>query len=1548
MFNWSTLPAESLDNSHDELQSTAALSSPSSTPTAFLPPAGPSSSAPQPLQQSAPSSMLSVPRSASTSQINSISPTQHFEAANAAPYPLSTGTRSHQRSLLPESALPTAGSSRQSSINSGLKIPSNSFSDDSAAGPNFRGPQSGLSLDPPTIPWWYTRKREDPPDFVLISEFSEVEGPRAVMTIPDSIVDLTRDSYSARKQRVQEPFTKHSQDIVDASTSILTSDNTSNSQDMEDMFDVHEFVLRITSVDQQAKETSGIFHIPEDIEVHVTDTEKGYWAYVHHFTLFDINARGFVRPFCMSYITRDPHKILTHYEKIRNKFSRAALYFKTGNYTLFRQELTKKLRDLNYTNNLLSEAPTDSSCSLPDTLTATTLRETTLPPRSSQDTLTHSVSEPSNLSGKESEAELGESLSEQQRADLESIKDGIETATHIISMLEHYSVDGQPLLGHPDDGNDVPNTTAPLSDLAPVASSENLTTLATGRSGSTDQSLFLGAQTSRPGSRIRRKPSTQNVPGAVPSRILDAASGSGGGITGIMAEGITAPLPHLLGLQQQEQSRKNSVVSENDPMMYEAPEYEAQYVTTLYPLFRDEVVFRQLRELCIVNIAWNSSIQFHLGIKKIKDILKEFQTDSQLLGETADCISRMLHCRFVMNFRNPDFNRVTVRQTQQHQPPVPMVELLQGISLANAPSDDGLSKQEILLPETQESAAVSTPVITVDERRPGPNMEAEDADDEQTGYDSLDDAASFFTAATGLATQTETPTKDSFSIAPLDRSARVVEWHQEQQTLHHTKGGAPNVQSSNQSTRAGAVEQVPWTFDAGVNQGEQSLANGTFNRTPHRQSAQSGVNMGVAATTGSIQTVYCPTVILDTMQKDPVLAKHLAFALLSGQKVCVMGQSENESKVRAFVSVLATFLPHAGFPSREEQLIEHQRQIVPWYPGPGSLQIEAMDELCLVGVDTNKVDPKFLESSICILDYDTLTWINGRQYTDGILLESIFSNMSVFSEDTSFLAFVDSKLFEMLLKSFLYYHLVFHGRLSQSGLLGPPFAQAIYSSGASDDGEAFSHQRNFRSSRSQSVSSKNTVISRISRRNTSAYPTNAHLGATVMYNNLSAQNESLTSPESSDDEVSLEGQLHQGKYDESDAIFSHQQLYEKEGGISQVMSADDESSGLMLYTNSSQGMRKWKKWLEYWGARSAAMIDPARARAAFGKLDLTGAAIDSPSTASGNRRKRNSSRRSSPHRRSKNSSGHHASSGRQREAREREKERDVERDRDRSRKSMVDHFDTNEEKLIISSSSEPEVMNKISNEDMAAFERELIMDEKSSKESPGGRSDGHHGTNNEAKVDDIHANMDEAYFPSSNTTGEVRRLKPKLPLLLQSSTSRVADSERDRSGQEDRTASANREDLKRTPSSGSVDSPPPSATSRSLADALRGAFGHPSTTAAPDTTSPTDHFDASARGRRSSDEQHSPWSSREVSDSNQTKEVKWRGSSKAKAKAWFGSKKKNRNRLFEDEQAGQETLEDVEADHNNNHGSENPRSSHLVQESEDSELTVRAIPRSAS
>ncbi|KAF9919728.1 Guanine nucleotide exchange protein smcr8 [Linnemannia zychae] len=1493
MFNWTAFP-ETIDNNYDDLDTSPMASSPpivSSLPTV-------STTTQQSPQQSLPTPAQLLPRSASTSQIDPTSPTPHFETATTSQFPVSTGSRLHQRTpgvgSLSEASSPMMGvasrhlttkSATLDSINYGLKGPGPLDSPSLGLKSQQQKEQqkSVLATEPSTGCWWLTKKSTNLPDFVLISEFSELEGPRAVMTIPDNIVDLTRDSYSSHKQRVQESTGKHSHDHSDTSNSTLGPNGNSNQDnDNEDLFDVHEFVLRITSVDQQQRESSGGFHIPEDIEVHVSDVEKGYWAYVHHFTLFDINARGFVRPFCMSYITRDPHKILPQYEEMRHKFRRAALYFKTGNYTLFRQDLTKRLRDLNYTKNLLLEAPSETpGCS---EASNSSHSKDTLTSGESLNTLTPSSPDLSELTKK---SEIGPGLTEQQRDDLASIKDAIEQATHIISTLEQYSVDGQPLLGYADNGHDGQPPMAPLSALSPMNSSENLAMLAAGRVGAGESPLYLGVAP-RSGPRIRHKNSTSSVL-EVPSRILDTSTS--------MIENHSAPMPLLLGLQQ-EQSRKNSVVSDYDSMLYETPEYEAQYVTTLYPIFRDEVVFRPLRELCVATMVWNSSIQFHLGIKKIKDIIKEFQADASFLGLAADNLKRMhptsaaltIGQKFMINFRNPEFNRATARLIQPQESSAPLVELLQGMTLENVNSEDGFATQDMLLSQASQPSIPPQYSQTPGELRPGLPTYADDADDEQTGYDSLDDAASFFTAITGMATHTDTPTREAFVVTPLDRSARVVEWHQEQQNLHHAKGAPPHPEYIG--------EHAPWTFGAGLPQGE-TPNGGSLGRFNHRYSGQSGASMGLAGT-AVIPATSCPTIVLDTLQKDLNLAKHLVFALLSGQKVCVIGSSEIEQKVRSMVTVLATFLPHPGYPTREEQLMEQQRRIIPWYQGYGLLQVEDMQTLYIVGVDSSKIDPKFMESDICVVDCDTLTWVNGRQYTDGILLESIFRNMTLFSEDASFMAFVEGKFFDILLKAFLYYHLVFQGRLYQGVSFASIGGHSFYSSGMSDDGEAYSYQSNFRSARPSPITSRNNGLYRGSRKGTSSYVSSTSLGTTLLNKHPGLVSEALSSHDSSDVEMSFPGNGYSRKGFKRDSADSH--FYERGGRNQQrkrpEFSGDESSqSGGPSHYTTSQGMRKWKKWFDYWSAKSAAMIDPALA--AFGRSDSNNH-VDGASGVSG-RRKRISSGLSSP-RRSRNPSSHHTSPGRNRDTREREKERDRERDRERNRKGTFEAYEISKENVARYSSDSDTLEQRDSSE------KPSVNHEVDRVEFLGDQVDDINGTQSiVAENDGAPAGSHDSNSTVTKSSNALRKLKPKRPLSLHRHLSHFSDHEHKSPERGDGGLKTKSDISANSPSI----SPSASATFRSIAGTFRAmSFGRavPSTIVSgptsplPETTNHLDTLTTSA-GRLSIDTQRSSRNSREYSDSNQHKDIKRRGTTRAKAKAWFKSKRKRRSRIYDGDEA---------------------------------------------
>ncbi|XP_062387341.1 guanine nucleotide exchange protein smcr8a [Sardina pilchardus] len=168
-----------------------------------------------------------------------------------------------------------------------------------------------------TNPWTKTTYAKFSKDFILISEFSEQVGPQPLLTIPD-------DSKVCGT------------------------------------FDLNYFSLRIMSVDYQA---SFVGHPPgsnypklnfvEDSKVVLGDSKEGAFAYVHHLTLYDLEARGFVRPFCMAYISADERKIMQQFQKLSSEFSRASECLKCGNRKAFANELLKKLKDLEYTRSVV-------------------------------------------------------------------------------------------------------------------------------------------------------------------------------------------------------------------------------------------------------------------------------------------------------------------------------------------------------------------------------------------------------------------------------------------------------------------------------------------------------------------------------------------------------------------------------------------------------------------------------------------------------------------------------------------------------------------------------------------------------------------------------------------------------------------------------------------------------------------------------------------------------------------------------------------------------------------------------------------------------------------------------------------------------------------------------------------------------------------------------------------------------------------------------------------------------------------------------------------
>ncbi|KAK2817740.1 hypothetical protein Q7C36_021673 [Tachysurus vachellii] len=165
-------------------------------------------------------------------------------------------------------------------------------------------------------PWSKTSSVSFNKDFILISEFSEQVGPQPLLTIPDD-------------------------------------DKTCGS------FDLNRFSLRIMSVDYQttfagpAGGAHAKLNFVEDSKVVLGDSREGAYAYVHHLTLYDLEARGFVRPFCMAYVSSEEEKIMHGFRHLSAMFSKASECLKTGNRKNFANEVDKKLSDLEYTRLIL-------------------------------------------------------------------------------------------------------------------------------------------------------------------------------------------------------------------------------------------------------------------------------------------------------------------------------------------------------------------------------------------------------------------------------------------------------------------------------------------------------------------------------------------------------------------------------------------------------------------------------------------------------------------------------------------------------------------------------------------------------------------------------------------------------------------------------------------------------------------------------------------------------------------------------------------------------------------------------------------------------------------------------------------------------------------------------------------------------------------------------------------------------------------------------------------------------------------------------------------
>lgn len=69
-------------------------------------------------------------------------------------------------------------------------------------------------------------------------------------------------------------------------------------------------------------------------------------VFMQYFTLYDIKARGFVRPFCFGYVSKDHIKLDKHISFLISEFSKVTAVLKHCNRDWFSKELTRYLEKL--------------------------------------------------------------------------------------------------------------------------------------------------------------------------------------------------------------------------------------------------------------------------------------------------------------------------------------------------------------------------------------------------------------------------------------------------------------------------------------------------------------------------------------------------------------------------------------------------------------------------------------------------------------------------------------------------------------------------------------------------------------------------------------------------------------------------------------------------------------------------------------------------------------------------------------------------------------------------------------------------------------------------------------------------------------------------------------------------------------------------------------------------------------------------------------------------------------------------------------------------
>ncbi|KAJ1969279.1 Guanine nucleotide exchange protein smcr8 [Dispira parvispora] len=188
-------------------------------------------------------------------------------------------------------------------------------------------------------------------DGILLAEFEEQTGPTPLATWITTITGGTAhvlhgDPWRSTSSSVlpKDDFARRcAQCLENVSTSKPNDRSVSHGISLTDLqhsiftrANAHELSLRTLSADYLGSEIPGndqaSFQVPLDNQLLIYDAAAGAYGFVHHFTLIDTKARGFVRPFFVAYLSESFPKMMLIFEQLMHKLTLIVKNLKLANY----------------------------------------------------------------------------------------------------------------------------------------------------------------------------------------------------------------------------------------------------------------------------------------------------------------------------------------------------------------------------------------------------------------------------------------------------------------------------------------------------------------------------------------------------------------------------------------------------------------------------------------------------------------------------------------------------------------------------------------------------------------------------------------------------------------------------------------------------------------------------------------------------------------------------------------------------------------------------------------------------------------------------------------------------------------------------------------------------------------------------------------------------------------------------------------------------------------------------------------------------------------